>query len=121
MLHKDDVEFIDKMISIISNNLTNNNISTAFIAREMGVSVRNLYRRIEGSLDQTPSNIIKEYRLATAEHLLTTTKLSIDEIIYKAGFVNRGTFFRCFSAKYGVTPKAYRTQKLSGIDIKAEQ
>lgn len=120
MLHKDDVEFIEKMISIISNNLTNNDISTAFIAREMGVSVRNLYRRIEGSLDQTPSNIIKEYRLATAEHLLTTTKLSIDEIIYKAGFVNRGTFFRCFSAKYGVTPKAYRTQKLSGIDIKTE-
>jgi transcriptional regulator GlxA family with amidase domain len=82
----------------------------------MGVSVRNLYRRIENSLQQTPSNIIKEFRLTTAEKLLTTTKLSIDEIIYKAGFANRGTFFRCFSAKYGVTPKVYRTQKLSGIE-----
>lgn len=116
MLHKEDIEFIDKMVSIISENISNNDISTAFIAREMGVSVRNLYRRIENSLQQTPSNIIKEFRLTTAEKLLTTTKLSIDEIIYKAGFANRGTFFRCFSAKYGVTPKVYRTQKLSGIE-----
>lgn len=116
MLHKDDIEFIDRMVNIISENISNSDISTAFIAREMGVSVRNLYRRIENSLEQTPSNIIKEFRLSTAEQLLTTTKLSIDEIIYKAGFVNRGTFFRCFSAKYGVTPKAYRTQKMSGIE-----
>ena len=53
--------------------------------------------------------------LAKAEQLLTTTKLSIDEIIYKAGFVNRGTFFKCFSAKYGCTPKVYRKEKLSQI------
>ena len=79
----------------------------------MGVSVRNLYRRLEGILNQTPTHIIKEYRLMKAEQLLTTTKLSIDEIIYKAGFVNRGTFFKCFAAKYGCTPKAYRKQKLS--------
>ena len=85
------------------------------IEDELGVSIRNLYRRLEGILNQTPTNIIKEYRLAKAEQLLTTTKLSIDEIIYKAGFVNRGTFFKCFSAKYGCTPKVYRKEKLSQI------
>ncbi len=116
MLHKDDKEFVDRLIGIINDNLSNSDISTKFIADQMGASVRNLYRRIEGILQQTPAAIIKEYRLTTAEHLLTTTKLSIDEIIYKAGFVNRGTFFRCFSAKYGCTPKVYRRQKLEGFE-----
>ena len=115
MLHQDDKEFIDRMLKIINDNISNTEISTKFIADEMGVSIRNLYRRLEGILNQTPTTIIKEYRLAKAEQLLTTTKLSIDEIIYKAGFVNRGTFFKCFSAKYGCTPKVYRKEKLSQI------
>ena len=115
MLHQDDKEFIDKMLKIINDNISNTEISTKFIADEMGVSIRNLYRRLEGILNQTPTTIIKEYRLAKAEQLLTSTKLSIDEIIYKAGFVNRGTFFKCFAAKYGCTPKVYRKEKLSQI------
>ena len=115
MLHQDDKEFIDRMLKIINDNISNTEISTKFIADEMGVSIRNLYRRLEGILNQTPTNIIKEYRLAKAEQLLTTTKLSIDEIIYKAGFVNRGTFFKCFAAKYGCTPKVYRKEKLSQV------
>lgn len=115
MLHQDDKEFIDRMLRIINDNISNTEISTKFIADELGVSIRNLYRRLEGILNQTPTNIIKEYRLVKAEQLLTTTKLSIDEIIYKAGFVNRGTFFKSFSAKYGCTPKIYRKEKLSHL------
>ena len=69
----------------------------------------------------TLNNIIKEYRLAKAEQLLTSTKLSIDEIIYKAGFVNRGTFFKCFAAKYGCTPKVYRKEKLSQIKQEVDE
>lgn len=121
MLHQDDKEFIDKMLKIINDNISNTEISTKFIADEMGVSIRNLYRRLEGILNQTPTNIIKEYRLAKAEQLLTSTKLSIDEIIYKAGFVNRGTFFKCFAAKYGCTPKVYRKEKLSQIKQEVDE
>lgn len=121
MLHQDDKEFIDRMLKIINDNISNTEISTKFIADEMGVSIRNLYRRLEGILNQTPTNIIKEYRLAKAEQLLTSTKLSIDEIIYKAGFVNRGTFFKCFAAKYGCTPKVYRKEKLSQIKQEVDE
>ena len=59
--------------------------------------------------------------MGKAEQLLTSTKLSIDEIIYKAGFVNRGTFFKCFAAKYGCTPKVYRKEKLSQIKQEVDE
>lgn len=116
MMHQDDKEFIDRMLQIINDNISNTDISTKFIAAELGMSVRNLYRRLDGILNQTPSQIIKEYRLTKAEQLLSTTKLSIDEIIYKAGFANRGTFFKSFSAKYGCTPKVYRKERISQLD-----
>ncbi len=116
IMHQDDKELIDRMMKIIEDNISNTDISTKFIAAELGMSIRNLYRRVDSILNQTPSQIIKEYRLTRAEQLLTTTKLSIDEIIYKAGFANRGTFFKSFAAKYGCTPKIYRKERLSQLD-----
>lgn len=35
MLHQDDKEFIDKMLKIINDNISNTEISTKFIADEM--------------------------------------------------------------------------------------
>ncbi len=110
ILHREDKEFIDKMMKIISENISDTNVTTAFIAEKLGVSVRTLYNKLEGLISTTPNNIIKEFRLSYAEQLLSTTKLTIDEIIFKSGFANRGTFFKNFSAKYGCTPKSYRAK-----------
>ena len=107
-LHREDKEFIEKLFEIIRDNISNSEITTSAIAEKMGVSLRSLYHKLEGSINVTPSSILKEYRLLYAKKLLVTTKMSIDEIIYKSGFTNRGTFFKHFSAKYGCTPKQYR-------------
>jgi methylphosphotriester-DNA--protein-cysteine methyltransferase len=36
--------------------------------------------------------------------------------MYKAGFNNRGTFYKIFSLKYGTTPKKYRESKTVELD-----
>ncbi|WP_455586421.1 ATP-binding protein [Bacteroides sp.] len=120
LLHSSDQEFLNKMLQIIDENIMNPEISTQFVADAMGLSTRNLYRKLEGITEMTPANIIKEYRLNMAQKLLVKTKLSIDEIIYKSGFTNRGTFFKLFSSKYGYTPKAYREQKISEVSLETE-
>ena len=115
MLHSEDKQFLEKMFKIIQENRSDSSMTTGTIARQMGISLRNLYHRLDGLVNVTPSNIIREYRLAYAEHLLTKTKLSVDEIIYKSGFTNRGTFFKNFSAKYGCTPRSYRSRKIGEV------
>lgn len=112
MLHKDDRAFLDKMLAVIRNNILNTELSTQFIAEQMGMSLCNLYRKLGAVTDQTPAAIIRECRLCLAEQQLLTTKLSIDEVIYKSGFANRSTFFRSFIARFGCTPKIYREQKI---------
>lgn len=116
MLHSEDKMFLEKMFKVIQDNISDSGMTTGTIARKMGISLRNLYHRLDGIVTVTPSNIIREYRLTYAEHLLTKTKLSVDEIIYKAGFTNRGTFFKNFQAKYDCTPKSYRKQKMEDME-----
>lgn len=115
MLQKEDRDFLNKMLEIIQQNIFKPELSTHYIASQMGVSKTTFYNRIGAITSRSPVTVIKEFRLGYAERLLVQTKLSIDEIIYKSGFVNRSTFFRNFTARYGCTPKVYREQKINEI------
>lgn len=108
LIHKEDKEFFEKITAIIDKNINNPELSTELLASSLGLSTRHLYRRLKSITDKTPADLIKEYRLKIVERLLITTNISIDEIIYKAGFSNRGNFFKIFSQKYGTTPKNFR-------------
>lgn len=114
-VHKGDKQFFDKMLEIIENNISDASFSTEKLAIELGVSSRQLYRRLSLVSNQTPGELIKEYRLIVVEKLLVSTKLSIDEIMYKSGYSNRGNFSKIFSQKYGMTPKVYRDKKNNGL------
>lgn len=109
-LHREDRELLEKLYSTIRAHLQEPELTTGFIAGEMNMSVRNLYTRLSGIINITPSSIIREYRLAYAAQLLVKTKFTVDEIIYSSGFSNRGTFFKNFTERYGCTPKAYRKE-----------
>ncbi|GHU89577.1 hybrid sensor histidine kinase/response regulator [Bacteroidia bacterium] len=110
-LHKEDKRFFDKIINVIGDNITSPEFSREQLAGKLGLSTRHLYRKMKKITDKTPADLIKEYRLVIVEKLLLTTQFSVDEIMYKAGFSNRGNFYRMFSQLYGMTPKKYRETK----------
>lgn len=113
MTHKENSKFMQDILDIISKNIMNPKLSTQFIASELNISPRHLYRKLGEIGEQSPSDMIKDARMHIARNLLLNTKMTIDEIIYKSGFVNRATFFRTFFQKYGCTPKEYREQNIS--------
>lgn len=106
--HKEDKKFMQKIRKIIEQNISNEDLSPDFIANSLNITSRNLYRKLNELNASSPTLIIKEYRLGFAAKLLIGTKLTINEIIFKSGFSNRGTFFKLFSEKYNCTPKEYR-------------
>lgn len=113
--HKEDKSFIQEMISIINNNLINKDLSAKFIASELNISIRYLYRKLEKLEVDSPNKIIRNSRLYVSENLLINTKLTIDEIIYKSGFSNRSSFFKAFHEKFNCTPKVYREKNFKEI------
>lgn len=49
-------------------------------------------------------------RMNQAQHLLEHSHISVKEIAYHTGFNSTGYFIKAFSARFGVTPGAYRTR-----------
>lgn len=109
-LHKEDKAFFEKMMQVIDKNITNPELSVELLSSTLGYSTRHFYRKLKEITTQTPADIIKEYRLAIAEQLLLTTRLTIEEIMDKSGFINRGTFYKTFSQKHNMPPRQYREQ-----------
>ena len=107
-MHLEHKKFIQQMIEVINANLTDKALSAKFIAAQLNINVRQLYRRLQEAGAESPLEMIHECRLHVAENLLKNTAFTIDEIIYKSGFANRGPFFKAFSARFGCTPKEYR-------------
>jgi len=111
MTHKENTKFIQDIYDVIEKNIMNKSLSAQFVASELNMSSRHLYRRLNEMGSESPADMIRESRLHIARNLLLTTKMTIDEIIYKSGFSNRATFFRQFAHKYGCTPKEYREKE----------
>jgi signal transduction histidine kinase/DNA-binding response OmpR family regulator/ligand-binding sensor domain-containing protein len=110
-IHKEERAFMEKIITIIDKNLLNQEFTAEELAFQLGISARHLYRRLKTITDYCPGDLIREYKLSVSEKLLITTRLSIDEIMYKAGFSNRSNFYKSFLRKFGTTPKNYRNMK----------
>lgn len=112
IIHHEDRTFIDQITSIIDKNITNDLLSPNFIAESLNLNSRTLYRKIKQITSLSVTDFIKNYRFTLAENLLITTKLTIQEVMFKVGISNKSYFYREFLKKNEVTPKDYRnTQK----------
>ena len=110
-LHKEDKSFFDAMMKKIDDHIDDADLSVETLSSAMGYSTRQFYRKLKVITDNTPAEIIREYRLTIVERLLLTTQLTVEEIMDKTGFSNRGTFYKVFSQKFGIPPRQYKEEK----------
>lgn len=62
----------------------------------------------------SPYAYLKEYRIAAAKELLSSTNLSIDDISCQCGFKSSSAFIRAFGQHEKMTPLAYRKSVREG-------
>jgi signal transduction histidine kinase/CheY-like chemotaxis protein/ligand-binding sensor domain-containing protein/AraC-like DNA-binding protein len=108
MIHRDDKAFYEKVMQVVDMHFSDPDFTSEKLACEMNISPRQLSRKLEAIYSDTPGNLIRDYKFKVAEGLLVKTTISIDEVIYKSGFNNRGSFYKIFARRYGMTPKLYR-------------
>lgn len=111
LLNNEEREFRDSVNEVLEKNLANADFTPEDMARELGVSLRNLYRKFNDAGLPTPKDYIKKYRVTVAARRLVNSSLTIQEIIYATGFNTRTLFYQEFRKYYGMTPKEYREQK----------
>jgi AraC-like DNA-binding protein len=83
------------------------------IARDLGISRRQLFRRLqaEGTTVQT---LIDEFRFTRARHLLAAGDASLSQIAFALGFPEQSSFSRAFARWSGVAPGEWRRANVPG-------
>jgi AraC-like DNA-binding protein len=82
-----------------------NDFSARRVARELGISSRQLQRIFKARLQTSPAVWLREQRLLRAQQLLSTSG-SVKTVAYSLGFTHVSQFCRDFKARFGRRPSA---------------
>jgi AraC-like DNA-binding protein len=74
---------------------------------KVGISERHLNRLCNAELGVSPANLVENYRLEYATHLLLDGS-SVAATAQQSGFGTPETLRRTFVARFGLSPSAYR-------------
>ena len=96
-------------IAIMSTRLDDPS-SPSQIARELGISTRQLERLFGKYLNTSPKKYFMDMRLERARNLLIQTEMSVIEVAIACGFESAGHFARVYRTAYKVTPMMQRSQ-----------
>jgi transcriptional regulator GlxA family with amidase domain len=88
-------------------------LSPSTLARQAGLSTRQLERLFRRYLDRSPKRYYLELRLKKARSLLLQTDMSVINVALACGFSSPSHFSKCYRAFYGRTP--YRERGIPAV------
>jgi DNA-binding response OmpR family regulator len=103
-----DERFLSDIIELIKENLTLKDFSIDNLCEQMGLSRSNLFRKLKGLIQMSPSDLIIKIKLSHAEELMKQkVHIRISDIAYESGFYDPKYFSTLFKKHYGQTPKQF--------------
>lgn len=102
---KDNMMF-DKIITYISKNYST--ITIEDLVREFHYHEAYYSRLLKKYTNLTFSQYTQKVRMNKAKELLRNTEESINSIVKRVGYTNKGYFYRIFKEKEYMTPQEYR-------------
>ena len=103
-----DQKFLADLTAIIEANLDRPGLSVDDIARSLGVSQMQLYRKVKALLGTGVTDYIQSLRLTKARQLLLHEGSAIAQVAYQTGFSSPSYFATLFKGKYQVSPSEYK-------------
>ncbi|MCP3928609.1 MAG: response regulator, partial [Bacteroidetes bacterium] len=105
---KIELEFLQKVRSVVEAHLTDYTFSVEKLAVEVTMSEAQLYRKMKGITGLSPGKFIRSIKIAKAKELLSNPTLSITAVAFDSGFQDPEYFSRVFKKETGVTPTEFR-------------
>ena len=109
-LNPADEEFMNKVIEVITNNISDENFSVEGMADIMCMSRSSLLRKIKTIFNLSPVELIRLVRLKKAAELIQEGKYRIADVCFMVGINSSSYFSKLFYKQFGVTPKAFEKQ-----------
>ena len=94
---------LSQVIQIMEQNIEEP-ISPSILAKDVGMSTRQLERLFRRYLNRSPKRYYMELRLQKARNLLMQTDMSVINVALACGFASPSHFSKCYRAQYNTTP-----------------
>jgi signal transduction histidine kinase/DNA-binding response OmpR family regulator/ligand-binding sensor domain-containing protein len=99
-----DKEFFQKLLSLIEDNIQDQDLDVDFLCRHMYISRTKLYQKIKSISDQSVGEFIRTIRLKKSIHIMTHEDIAMNEVADRVGLQSSSNFSRAFKKEYGKSP-----------------
>lgn len=104
--------FLKDLQLLIVNMLKTGEPSAENLARQLNLSLRNFYRKLN-HYNLQYRDLLQSVRLELAKSYLTSSALSLTEIAMLLGYTEQSAFSRAFKQWENMSPSEYRKQQLA--------
>ncbi|WP_281986588.1 tetratricopeptide repeat protein [Aquimarina aggregata] len=106
-----DQKFLEEVLSLFEANFSDPSFGVPEMQKALGMSKTQLHSKLKALTNESPGQLLRNFRLKIAEQLLSQKEDNITQIAYKVGFNNLSYFAKCFKERYAVVPSAYYIHK----------
>ncbi|NNE68795.1 MAG: helix-turn-helix domain-containing protein [Rhodothermales bacterium] len=107
----EDVRFVRRAQEGVEANLSNPNFGVRELSAEMGLSARQLQRRLRETTGQSPNSFIRSIRLQQAARQLEQGSEPVSQVAYAVGFNSLSYFAKCFREHFGRNPSEFTARR----------
>lgn len=103
----ESVAFLEQVRTFVDDNFQREHI-TAAAAQRFGLRPAYFLKKFRRLSARRFTEYVSAYRLERAEFLMRSTRRSVLDVLFEAGFHSANTFYSEFSRRFGISPSAYR-------------
>ncbi|GGD92975.1 hypothetical protein GCM10011412_33650 [Maribacter cobaltidurans] len=106
-----EADFLKLLKKVLDEHITDSEFNTETFSSLMGMSRRQLYRKLKAIIHMTPNEFVRNERLKLAADLLSKSDATVTEIAYQVGFNSPSYFIKSFKEVYHITPNEFSAKK----------
>ncbi|SEW09175.1 transcriptional regulator, AraC family with amidase-like domain [Cognatiyoonia koreensis] len=107
---------LSRVIQMMEQNIEEP-ISPAVLAKDVGMSTRQLERLFRRYLSRSPKRYYMELRLQKARNLLMQTDMTVINVALACGFASPSHFSKCYRSHYHTTPYRERGTQAARLSV----
>jgi len=107
---------LTRVIQMMEQNIEEP-ISPSILAKEVGMSTRQLERLFRRYLSRSPKRYYMELRLQKARNLLMQTDMTVINVALACGFASPSHFSKCYRSHYNTTPYRERGSQATRLTV----
>ncbi len=115
-LSEEESNFIYKCMTIIENNIIEDDFDVQTIADEMGMSYSSLFKKVKKLTGQSVVNFVRFIRIRKAAELLINTNCNVNEAAINVGISDIRYFRHNFVKVFGIKPSDFLKKHRSAFN-----